>query len=150
MAARAPLRPATPIATAAIQPSDIPRWVEVLAAGSDPNGTLYIQGNAREGNGITEDLSMNSTLRQISLEGTPTSVTTFVGLAPMIFDRSLEAQFLIPMAVSMGFGILFTTVITLYLVPCTLIFADDVGRHWAGFRQWYFRPFSTANLEKQN
>ena len=79
-----------------------------------------------------------------------TSVTTFVGLAPMIFDRSLEAQFLIPMAVSMGFGILFTTVITLYLVPCTLIFADDVGRHWAGFRQWYFRPFSTAQLAKQH
>ncbi len=70
-----------------------------------------------------------------------TSVTTFVGLAPMIFDRSLEAQFLIPMAVSMGFGILFTTVITLYLVPCTLIFADDVGRHWARFKQWYLRPF---------
>ncbi|MFM7101163.1 MAG: efflux RND transporter permease subunit [Verrucomicrobiota bacterium] len=57
-----------------------------------------------------------------------TSITTFVGLAPMIFDRSLEAQFLIPMAVSMGFGILFTTVITLYLVPCSLLFAQDAGQ----------------------
>ncbi len=56
-----------------------------------------------------------------------TSITTFVGLAPMIFDRSIEAQFLIPMAVSMGFGILFTTVITLFLVPCALLFAQDTG-----------------------
>jgi multidrug efflux pump subunit AcrB len=56
-----------------------------------------------------------------------TSITTFVGLAPMIFDRSIEAQFLIPMAVSMGFGILFTTVITLFLVPCALLFAQDVA-----------------------
>ena len=55
-----------------------------------------------------------------------TSVTTFVGLAPMIFDRSIEAQFLIPMAVSMGFGILFTTIITLFLVPCALLTAEDL------------------------
>lgn len=59
-----------------------------------------------------------------------TSITTFVGLAPMIFDRSLEAQFLIPMAVSMGFGILFTTVITLFLVPCVLLLADDANSAW--------------------
>jgi multidrug efflux pump subunit AcrB len=45
----------------------------------------------------------------------------------MIFDRSIEAQFLIPMAVSMGFGILFTTVITLFLVPCALLLAQDVA-----------------------
>jgi multidrug efflux pump subunit AcrB len=73
-----------------------------------------------------------------------TSVTTFVGLAPMIFDQSLEAQFLIPMAVSMGFGILFTTVITLYLVPCSLLMAADVTRHWARFQQWFLHPFVTT------
>lgn len=59
-----------------------------------------------------------------------TSITTFVGLAPMIFDRSLEAQFLIPMAVSMGFGILFSTVITLFMVPCVLLPADDAISAW--------------------
>lgn|GEM_PF-1587704 len=59
-----------------------------------------------------------------------TSITTFVGLAPMIFDRSLEAQFLIPMAVSMGFGILFSTVITLFVVPCVLLPADDAISAW--------------------
>ncbi|AOE49134.1 efflux RND transporter permease subunit [Kangiella sediminilitoris] len=46
-----------------------------------------------------------------------TSFTTFAGLMPLIFDKSTQAQFLIPMAVSLGFGILLSTVITLVLVP---------------------------------
>ncbi|MRX27598.1 efflux RND transporter permease subunit [Kangiella sp. HZ709] len=46
-----------------------------------------------------------------------TSLTTFVGLIPIIFDKSTQAQFLIPMGVSLGFGILFATAITLILVP---------------------------------
>ncbi|MFC3031910.1 efflux RND transporter permease subunit [Pseudoalteromonas fenneropenaei] len=46
-----------------------------------------------------------------------TSLTTFIGLMPLLFERSTQAQFLIPMAVSLGFGILFATFITLILVP---------------------------------
>ncbi len=46
-----------------------------------------------------------------------TSLTTFVGLIPIIFDKSTQAQFLIPMGVSLGFGILFATAITLLMVP---------------------------------
>ncbi|WP_251358156.1 efflux RND transporter permease subunit [Kangiella sp. TOML190] len=46
-----------------------------------------------------------------------TSLTTFVGLIPIIFDKSTQAQFLIPMGVSLGFGILFATAITLIVVP---------------------------------
>ena len=70
-----------------------------------------------------------------------TSVTTFVGLLPLIMDRSLQAQFLIPMAVSLAFGVLFATVITLFLIPCSLLLADDLGSVLAGLRNWYFRPF---------
>ncbi len=77
-----------------------------------------------------------------------TSVTTFAGLAPMIFDRSLEAQFLIPMAVSMGFGILFTTVVTLYLVPCALLMADDLVKPLARFRSWRSRPSQAVDVEE--
>ena len=47
-----------------------------------------------------------------------TTVTTFLGLAPMIFETSLQARFLIPVAVSLGYGIVFATAITLILVPC--------------------------------
>jgi len=46
-----------------------------------------------------------------------TSMTTFAGLLPLIFGKSTQAQFLIPMAVSLGFGILFATIITLIIVP---------------------------------
>ncbi len=70
-----------------------------------------------------------------------TSITTFVGLSPMFFDRLLEAQFLIPMAVSMGFGILFTTVITLFLVPCVLMLSDDVTSAW---RRWTTGTVATS------
>ncbi len=47
-----------------------------------------------------------------------TSVTTFIGLMPMMFSTNTQAQFLIPMAVSLAFGVLFATFITLLLVPC--------------------------------
>ena len=46
-----------------------------------------------------------------------TSLTTFLGVLPLILEKSLQAQFLIPMAVSLGFGILFATVILMLLVP---------------------------------
>ena len=46
-----------------------------------------------------------------------TSLTTFFGLLPMILEKSVQAQFLIPMAVSLGFGILFATIIILIGVP---------------------------------
>ncbi len=57
-----------------------------------------------------------------------TTVTTFGGLAPMIFETSRQARFLIPMALSLGFGILFATVITLVIVPSLYLMADDVRR----------------------
>jgi multidrug efflux pump subunit AcrB len=46
-----------------------------------------------------------------------TSVTTFLGVSPLVFEQSLQAQFLIPMAASLGFGILFATAILMLLVP---------------------------------
>jgi multidrug efflux pump subunit AcrB len=57
-----------------------------------------------------------------------TSLTTFAGLSPMIFERSVQAQFLIPMAISLGFGVLFATFITLLLVPCGFIIREDILR----------------------
>lgn len=61
-----------------------------------------------------------------------TTFTTFGGLAPMIFETSRQARFLIPMAISLGFGILFATSITLILVPCLYLMIDDVVKWWAG------------------
>lgn len=78
-----------------------------------------------------------------------TSITTFAGLTPLMMDRSLQAQFLIPMAVSLAFGVLFATVITLYLVPCAMLAAEDIRRIFAKLKHWYFRPFRTAEPSKQ-
>ena len=59
-----------------------------------------------------------------------TSLTTFFGLAPMIFETALQARFMIPMAISLGFGILFGTVIILTIVPSVyLILEDFLGNH---------------------
>jgi multidrug efflux pump subunit AcrB len=55
-----------------------------------------------------------------------TSLTTFAGLSPMLLERSLQAQFLIPMAISLGFGVLFSTGITLLLVPSLYMILDDM------------------------
>ena len=55
-----------------------------------------------------------------------TTLTTFFGLAPMIFETSRQARFMIPMALSLGFGILFATVITLILVPCLYLIVENI------------------------
>lgn len=59
-----------------------------------------------------------------------TSLTTFFGLSPMIFETSLQAQFLIPMAVSLGFGVLFVTLI----VPAGYGVAEDARRFFMKIR----------------
>jgi multidrug efflux pump subunit AcrB len=63
-----------------------------------------------------------------------TSLTTFAGLTPMLLERSLQAQFLIPMAVSLGFGVLFATGITLILVPCGYMILNDIQEFFGGLK----------------
>jgi len=56
-----------------------------------------------------------------------TSITTFVGLAPIIFfEVSAQAKIVIPMAVSLGFGVLFATIVTLVFIPCLYIIIEDI------------------------
>lgn len=59
-----------------------------------------------------------------------TSLTTFLGLMPMLLERSAQAQFMVPMAISLAFGIVFATVITLLLVPSLYMILDDLDRWW--------------------
>ena len=53
-----------------------------------------------------------------------TTLTTFVGLLPLLFETSMQAQFVIPMAISLSFGILFASVITLVLIPCLYLVVE--------------------------
>ena len=55
-----------------------------------------------------------------------TSLTTFFGLFPMLMERSVQARFLIPMAISLAFGVLFATIITLLIVPAAYLILDDL------------------------
>ena len=64
-----------------------------------------------------------------------TSLTTFMGLMPIVFERSLQAQVVIPMAISLAFGILFATVITLLLVPALYLILNDLRNVFKGRRQ---------------
>ena len=57
-----------------------------------------------------------------------TTMTTFVGLAPIMFETSIQARILIPMAISLGYGILFATFLTLLLVPALYMINEDVRR----------------------
>ena len=61
-----------------------------------------------------------------------TSLTTFFGLAPMIAETSMQARFLIPMAISLGFGVLFATFVILLLVPALYLIVEDFSL----FMQW--------------
>ncbi|MFT7547921.1 MAG: multidrug efflux pump subunit AcrB [Candidatus Azotimanducaceae bacterium] len=57
-----------------------------------------------------------------------TSLTTFAGLLPLMFNESVQAQFLIPMAVSLAFGVLFATVVTLLVVPSSYMIFEDLHK----------------------
>jgi multidrug efflux pump subunit AcrB len=62
-----------------------------------------------------------------------TSLTTFFGLAPMILETSVQARFLVPMAVSLGFGVLVATMIMLLIVPCSYLILEDARRGAGNF-----------------
>ncbi|BET66392.1 efflux RND transporter permease subunit [Opitutales bacterium ASA1] len=66
-----------------------------------------------------------------------TSVTTFAGLSPLLLEKSLQAQILIPMAVSLAFGVLFATAITLMLIPCLYLVFADIAHAWARTKAFY-------------
>ena len=62
-----------------------------------------------------------------------TTATTFFGLMPIILETSLQSQYIVPMAISLGFGIVFSTAVTLVLVPCLYLVVEDLvaaGRAW--------------------
>lgn len=86
----------------------------------------YINREREQGAGLEEAI-MNASrarFRPIIL----TSMTTFLGVLPLILERSLQAQFLIPIAASLGFGILFATFIILILVPALVVLEDRTRR----------------------
>ena len=90
-------------------------------------------GNLKEGSDVRQaiwDAGM-SRFRPILL----TSVTTVAGLTPLMLNKSFQAQFLIPMAISVAFGLLFVTVIILILLPVYLLWINPLHRSWVWVKQ---------------
>ena len=86
----------------------------------------FMNGKVKEGMPLGEAIRLAGVrrFRPIIL----TSLTTFCGLAPLMLEDSPTASFLIPMAISLGWGILFATTITLILVPVLVLIYDDLKR----------------------
>jgi len=64
-----------------------------------------------------------------------TSLTTFFGLAPMIFETSAQARYLVPMAIALGFGIMFSAAVVLLMIPACHLTLDACRRRLAGVGQ---------------
>ena len=132
-----------------ITPSDLSLFGILAMAGVVVNDSLVMVDdiNKRVRRGIPLRDAVQQSGRRRFRPIFLTSVTTFVGLMPLMFDNSLQAQFLIPMAVSLAYGVLFATGITLFLIPCVLLTAEDLKKLCRNFFSWYKRPFH-RNLEK--
>jgi len=102
----------------------------IAAAGVVVNDSLvmtdYVNTRRKEGYTIKEAVIEAGCARFRAI--TLTSITTFVGVLPIMFETSLQAGFVIPMAVGLGFAVMYATLVTLILVPSLYIIGDDFGR----------------------
>ncbi|MGB0894418.1 MAG: efflux RND transporter permease subunit [Parashewanella sp.] len=108
--------------------SDLSVFGIIAAAGVVVNDSLvmvdYINNARKQGIPLREAVvnAGNRRFRAILL----TSLTTFIGLLPIMSATSTQAKIVIPMAVSLGYGVLFATVVTLVLIPCIYLFIEDI------------------------
>ena len=71
-----------------------------------------------------------------------TTATTSLGLLPIILERSMQAQYIVPMAISLGFGIIFATAIILVLMPCLYLILDDLRSLFGAQKREHVEAFS--------
>lgn len=101
----------------------------IAAAGVVINDSLvmtdYVNQKRKEGYSIKDAVveAGSARFRAITL----TSITTFVGVLPIMFETSLQAKFVIPMATALGFSVLYATFVTLLLVPSLYMILQDMG-----------------------
>ncbi len=102
----------------------------IAAAGVVVNDSLvmvdFVNKAREEGIKITDAVIQAGTqrFRAIIL----TSLTTFIGLMPIMFETSLQAKIVIPMAISLAFGVAFATIVTLIFIPCFYVILEDIKR----------------------
>ena len=102
----------------------------IAAAGVVINDSLvmtdFINQRRRQGMAIKEAVVEAGCARFRAI--TLTSITTFCGVLPIMFETSLQATFVIPMAVGLGFAVMYATLVTLVLVPCLYLILQDLHK----------------------
>jgi len=86
----------------------------------------YINRRRHEGDNLESTVASAGAVRFRPI--VLTSITTFVGLAPMMLDTTISTHLFVPMAISLAFGVLLGTIITLFLVPCLYLVLEDLLR----------------------
>lgn len=121
----------------------------IAAAGVVINDSLvmtdYVNQMRKEGHSIVRSVVEAGCVRFRAI--TLTSITTFVGVLPIMFETSLQARFVIPMAVALGFAVLFATLITLILVPCLYLILEDTKLPFRALKRIYSKTPSKAEVE---
>ncbi|MEM0912199.1 MAG: efflux RND transporter permease subunit [Pseudomonadota bacterium] len=111
----------------------------------------YLNSHKNDGNTVLQSClaAVKRRFRPILL----TTLTTSLGLLPMLLETSMQARFLIPMVISLATGILFVTVIVLVLLPCLVKVADDCHLMFRSFQQKLFTDNDSSevnNVYKNN
>jgi multidrug efflux pump subunit AcrB len=118
----------------------------IAAAGVVINDSLvmtdFINQRRKQGHAILAAVTEAGCARFRAI--TLTSITTFVGVLPIMFETSTQAKIVIPMAVALGFAILYATFVTLILVPCLYMILEDLKAKFV----WLFGLF--GKLFKRN
>jgi multidrug efflux pump subunit AcrB len=119
----------------------------IAAAGVVINDSLvmtdFINQRRKQGHAILAAVTEAGCARFRAI--TLTSITTFVGVLPIMFETSTQAKIVIPMAVALGFAVLYATFVTLILVPCLYMILEDLK---AGFI-WLFSLFGKVFKRKK-
>jgi multidrug efflux pump subunit AcrB len=100
----------------------------IAAAGVVINDSLvmtdFVNQRRKQGYGVVDAVVSAGCARFRAI--TLTSITTFAGVLPIMFETSLQAKFVIPMAIALGFAVMFATLVTLILVPCLYVILEDL------------------------
>ncbi len=111
----------------------------IAAAGVVINDSLvmtdYVNQRRAQGYSIRESVVEAGCARFRAI--TLTSITTFAGVLPIMFEKSLQAAFVIPMAVGLGFAVMFATLVTLLLVPCLYVILLDLQRPFGAAKRFF-------------
>jgi multidrug efflux pump subunit AcrB len=122
----------------------------IAAAGVVINDSLvmtdFVNQRRAQGYSVKEAVTEAGSARFRAI--TLTSITTFAGVLPIMFETSLQAAFVIPMAVALGFAVLYATLVTLILVPCLYLILLDLAGPFAFIKGKLIRkPAPKENTE---